>query len=339
MGGLFSRPKTPKVPKVDIEGDIGKYVSGYQKALPDVLAAERQYRPEFLGLNLGDVSTFLQGADGQMGLFGLGRLAQQESAQNLAAARQADFESMMGMAPQFRGFAQALSPEAQAQVEASQAEAARATQAARQLSAQDRRSAEQAAREAYASRGRLSGNEAVAAEILNREGAMAQRRAEAAQARQGAFGMAQDFYTRPGLMAMGSAPLSYQAGQQQLGMGLGSIGSATPQMINPDVGVNVGMAQRANKVQAGAAGAQAKAGWSSGIWSGIGSAIGSDASIKEDISPTGEATQDGIPIYNYRYIGDKQRYRGVMAQDVQRIKPEAVVQDDSGYLAVDYSKL
>ncbi len=344
MGGLFSKPKTPAVPKVDIEGDIRKYVSGYQKALPDVLAAERQYRPEFLGLNLGDVSTFLQGADGQMGLFGLGRLAQQESAQNLAAARQADFESMMGMAPQFRGFAQALSPEAQAQVEASQAEAARATQAARQLSAQDRRSAEQAAREAYASRGRLSGNEAVAAEILNREGAMAQRRAEAAQARQGAFGMAQDFYTRPGLMALGSAPLSYQAGQQQLGMGLGAIGSATPQMINPDVGVNVGMAQRAQQVQAGAAGAQAKAGWQSGLMGAIGTGIGtfaalSDASIKEDISPTGEATQDGIPIYTYRYIGDKQRYRGVMAQDVQRIKPEAVVQDDSGYLAVDYSKL
>jgi len=278
MGGLFSKPKTPKVPKVDIEGDIGKYVSGYEKALPDVLAAERQYRPEFLGLNLGDVSTFLQGADGQMGLFGLGRLAQQESAQNLAAARQADLESMMGMAPQFRGFAQALSPESQAQVEAAQAEAARATQAARQLSAQDRRSAEQAAREAYASRGRLSGNEAVAAEILNREGAMAQRRAEAAQARQGAYGMAQDFYTRPGLMALGSAPLSYQAGQQQLGMGLGAIGSATPQMINPDVGVNVGMAQRTNQTQAGIAGAQAKAEWQSGIFNMFGSIGGGLAS-------------------------------------------------------------
>ena len=171
----------------------------------------------------------------------------------------------MGMAPQFRGFAQALSPESQAQVEAAQAEAERATQAARQLSAQDRRSAEQAAREAYASRGRLSGNEAVAAEILNREGAMAQRRAEAAQARQGAYGMAQDFYTRPGLMALGSAPLSYQAGQQQLGMGLGAIGSATPQMINPDVGVNVGMAQRANQAQASIAGAQAKSAWQSGM--------------------------------------------------------------------------
>ena len=82
--------------------------------------------------------------------------------------------------------------------------------------------------------------------------------------------MAQDFYTRPGLMALGSAPLSYQAGQQQLGMGLGAIGSATPQMINPDVGVNVGMAQRANQVQAGAAGAQAKAAWQSGIFSGLG---------------------------------------------------------------------
>jgi hypothetical protein len=71
-------------------------------------------------------------------------------------------------------------------------------------------------------------------------------------------------------MALGSAPLSYQAGQQQLGMGLGAIGSATPQMINPDVGVNVGMAQRANQTQANIAGAQAKANWASGIFGAIG---------------------------------------------------------------------
>jgi hypothetical protein len=72
-------------------------------------------------------------------------------------------------------------------------------------------------------------------------------------------------------MALGSAPVSYQAGQQQLGMGLGAIGSATPQMINPDVGVNVGMAQRTNQTQANIAGAQAKANWASGIFGAIGS--------------------------------------------------------------------
>ena len=131
--------------------------------------------------------------------------------------------------------------------------------------------ADQTARAAYASRGRLMGNAAVAGEILNREGIMAQKRAEAAQARNAAFGQAQEFYTRPSLMALGSAPLSYQAGQQQLGMGLGAIGSATPQMINPDVGVNVGMTQRAQQTQANIAGAQAQANWASGIFGGLGS--------------------------------------------------------------------
>jgi hypothetical protein len=346
MGSLFSKPKTPKVPKVDIEGDIKKYVSGYQKSLPDVISSEQEYRPQFLGLNLGDVSTFLQGTDDQMGLFGLGRLSQQETAQNLAAARQADLSSMMGMAPQFRGFAQALSPESQAQVDASAAEAARASQAARQLTPQEQRMADQAAREAYASRGRLMGNEAVSSEILNREGIMAQKRAEAAQARNAAFGQAQEFYTRPGLMALGSAPVSYQAGQQQLGLGLGAIGSATPQMINPDVGVNLGMTQRAQQTQANIAGAQAQANWASGMFNAISNIGGSataaamsDVRLKTDITPTGDATQNGVPIYTYRYIGDKQKYRGVMAQDVQRIQPDAVVQTESGYLAVDYNKI
>lgn len=346
MGSIFSKPKTPQVPKVDIEGDIRKYVEGYTKALPGLLTTEREYRPEFLGLNLGDVGTFLQGTPEQMGIFGLSGLAQQEAARNLAAARQADIASMTGMAPQFRGFTQALSPEAAAQVEAAQQEAARATQAARGLSPEDRRRAEQSARSAYASRGRLGGNEAIFAEALGREDIMANRRAEAERARGQAFGLAQQFYTAPGLAGLGSTPLSYATGQQQLGMGLGAIGSARPQMINPDVGVNIGSQHRANVTQARAAGAQAQAAHSAGMMGMIGNIIGgaagaiakSDASLKEDIKPTGKSTKDGIPIYTYRYHGGDQVYRGVMAQDVQRIRPDAVIEQD-GYLAVDYSKI
>lgn len=274
MGGILSRPKTPKVPKVDIAGDIGKYVSGYKKALPDVIQSERQYRPEFLGLNLRDVNTFLQGTDGQQGIFGLSALARQQVGSELANARQQEFQYMMGNAPQFRQFAQTLSPESQAQVDAATAEAARATQASRGLTAFERRSADQTAREAFASRGRLNDNASIVSEALGREDILGAKRQEAAQARGSAFGMAQDFYTTPGLMALGNTPLSYQLAQQQVGMGLGAIGSATPQMINPDVGVNVGMAQRTNQTNASAAGAQAKAGWGAGIMGGIGSALG-----------------------------------------------------------------
>jgi hypothetical protein len=172
---------------------------------------------------------------------------------------------------------------------------------------------------------------------------MAQKRQEADYSRRGAFDMAQNFYTAPGLQALGNLPLSYQAGQQQLGLGLGAIGSAVPQMINPDAGANLGMQQRAQQVAAGGANAQAQAGYTSGIFQGLGAigggiAMASDLRLKEDINHVG-FTQGGLPIYTYRYIGGKQKYRGVMAQDVLRKQPEAVIKDDSGYFAVDYSQI
>jgi len=267
MGSLnpFKKPKQASAPVMDIGADISKYVAGYQQALPSVLSSEKQYRPEFLGLNLGDVSSFLQGTQGQQGLYGLGRTAQQEAGTSLAEARAAELATMMGQAPAFRQFAQALSPEAQAQVEASQMEAARATQAARQLTPEEMRMSDQASREAFASRGMLNSRASVGSEVLGRADLMARKRAEADASRTGAFNMAQNFYTSPGLQALGNTPLSYQAGQNQLQMGLGAIGSAVPQMINPDMGVNIGMQQRSMQQQAAAANAAASASRSSGL--------------------------------------------------------------------------
>jgi hypothetical protein len=341
MGGILSSPSAPTVPKMDIGKDISQYVEGYTEALPGLIQTEGQYRPQFMGLNLGDANTFLQGTGDQMGLFGLTGLSQQQAGQNLATARQQDMDSYLGMAPQFRQFAQTLAPESQAQVDAASNEAARATQAARGLSWEDKRGADQAARESFASRGRLDDNAAVFGEAMNRESVLSGKRAEAAGARGNAFNMAQQFYSAPGMGMLTAAPQSYNAGQQTLGMGLNAIGSATPQMINPDAGVNAGMAQRNAQANAAAAGAQAQAGHSAGMLGALGSiggAIFSDANLKSDISPTSESTKDGIPVYTYRYHGGKQKYRGVMAQDVQRIRPDAVLEQD-GYLAVDYSKL
>lgn len=346
LGGelLGSKSKSAKAPKMDIAGDIQKYVSGYGKALPDVLSLETQYRPEFLGRNLGDVQTFLQGSDGQQGLYGLGRTAQREAGAGLAEARATELATMTGQAPAFRQFAQALSPEAQAQVEAAQAEAERARMAAQGVTPQEQRMYQQTAREAAQASGRLGGNLAVASEIMGRENVLARKRAEADAARTGAFNMAQNFYTAPGLQALGNAPLSYQAGQNQLNLGIGAIGSAVPQMINPDMGVNIGMQQRAMQQQASAANAAASASQKSGLMGMFGSAAAaaiplmfSDKRLKTDIKKVGK-TNEGLPVYTYKYKGDDTTQMGVMAQDVEKKTPSAV-RTLGGFKAVDYTKV
>jgi len=62
----------------------------------------------------------------------------------------------------------------------------------------------------------------------------------------------------------------------------------------------------------------------------------SDIRIKENIVQIGE--QNGYPLYEFNYIGDDVRYSGVMAQDVEKITPEAVV-EINGIKAVNYGMI
>lgn len=64
----------------------------------------------------------------------------------------------------------------------------------------------------------------------------------------------------------------------------------------------------------------------------------SDERLKEDIKRVGE-TDDGIPLYTYRYKGTGTPMMGPLAQEVAEAKPEAVAMMPNGYLAVDYSRL
>ena len=65
-------------------------------------------------------------------------------------------------------------------------------------------------------------------------------------------------------------------------------------------------------------------------------AAASDERLKEDIKYLGTSPQ-GYKKYSFKYKSDPSKtYEGVMAQDLQKIKPEAVIVKD-GYLAVDYS--
>ena len=76
----------------------------------------------------------------------------------------------------------------------------------------------------------------------------------------------------------------------------------------------------------------------SGIGSMIGAGLGllSDARTKENITHIG--FENGYPIYAFSYKGDPAVYRGVMAQDVMNINPDAII-DNGDVMTVDYDKI
>lgn len=65
---------------------------------------------------------------------------------------------------------------------------------------------------------------------------------------------------------------------------------------------------------------------------------GSDRRTKEDITRVGK-TDSGLPIYTYRYKNGGLMEMGVMAQDVEKMKPEAVAHTPEGLMAVDYGQI
>lgn len=76
----------------------------------------------------------------------------------------------------------------------------------------------------------------------------------------------------------------------------------------------------------------------SSIGSGLTSALAmfSDERLKEFIEPVGEL-YDGQKVYRYNYKGDPMPRIGVMAQEVEKVIPDAVV-DVNGFKAVRYDK-
>jgi hypothetical protein len=343
---MGSKPKSISPPVADYPKDIDKFVSAYGGALPQVLGFERQFRPEFQALNLQDISSFLGGTGGQEGLFGLSRRASEEAQRQLAGSREAELGSMAGQAPLTRGVMEGLSPEQAAVVSGFASEAERARAAAQGVSPQERRAYEQQAREGFQAAGRLGGNLGIVSEAMGREDVLARKRAEAAAAGGRAYEAAQGFYTQPGLALLSQQPLSYQTGQGMLGLGMGGMKQGTPGLINPDMGLNLGAAERQNILQAQAANAQAQASYSSGLFGGLGSALGgaatgagiflaSDRRLKTDIEKVGK-TNAGLPIYTYKYKGDNKTQMGVMAQDVEKKTPKAV-KEVGGFKAVNYA--
>ncbi|MBA3831667.1 MAG: tail fiber domain-containing protein [Chthoniobacterales bacterium] len=66
--------------------------------------------------------------------------------------------------------------------------------------------------------------------------------------------------------------------------------------------------------------------------------IFSDRRLKTAIRKVGEFA-DGLGIYTYRYVGQKNRLRGVMADEVAKMRPWALGRTVAGYMTVNYGAL
>lgn len=68
-------------------------------------------------------------------------------------------------------------------------------------------------------------------------------------------------------------------------------------------------------------------------------AAASDIRVKTDITKVGEL-EDGLGVYDFRYVWDADTlHRGVMAQEVEKLRPWALGPVVDGIMTVDYSKL
>jgi len=82
----------------------------------------------------------------------------------------------------------------------------------------------------------------------------------------------------------------------------------------------------------------------SGLFSLGGAALMSDIRTKENIKYLGQLT-NGLPFYEFEYkpefkvIGGEGKFIGVMAQDVEKVQPEAVITRHDGYKMVNYGAL
>lgn len=64
----------------------------------------------------------------------------------------------------------------------------------------------------------------------------------------------------------------------------------------------------------------------------------SDIALKHDVVLLGHL-DNGLGYYRFSYLGSQKAYVGVMAQEVQAVRPDAVARGGDGYLRVYYDRL
>lgn len=118
-------------------------------------------------------------------------------------------------------------------------------------------------------------------------------------------------WTQPGATALSAANIGQQLPYENLQLPssmLGSLASLGGQ------GTNSGTSTTSQPVNP----------WTTAIGAGLGLWALSDRRLKEDVEPIG-LLFNGLPFYRYRFRGSDKIETGVMAQDVEKVMPDAVV--------------
>ncbi len=129
----------------------------------------------------------------------------------------------------------------------------------------------------------------------------------------------------------GLANLGFNAVTNQANAELGTAGGVADIKTGQGNSIAAGKIAGALAVQQGR-GDLIKAGTQLG-----GAALASDQNLKEKIEKVGE--EKGFNIYEFNYKGRPERFRGVMAQEVQKTRPDAVTVMKNGFLAVFYDMI
>ncbi len=132
-------------------------------------------------------------------------------------------------------------------------------------------------------------------------------------------------------------PPIMQGAQNQYDAALNTYGINSSK-YNSMVQGGLGLAQGGMGLMGQMGGAAGAAGGMGSLGSLAGLFALSDRRLKKGIERVGE-TESGIPIYEFSYIGSDLRHVGVMAQEVEKVIPDAVAMHSSGYRMVDYSKV
>jgi hypothetical protein len=224
----------------------------------------------------------MPGIAAQKGVIDLTSIAAEKAAEidraSNAAQRKQDLEMLTQYGGQTTEAMRASDPYSRAIAEAQQKYAEDAYRNAGTLGFEEQRQADQQARMMGQQAGRIGDNATIAAQMMNRQNAIAQRGQMAQQAGTQAFGFnralsgdpAQILLGRPGSSAgMGSQFFSQAAGLAQ--------GQQGPQLFDPNAGVNLALQNSANKSQFDASIYGAKSAMKGAIIGGALSGIGGAA--------------------------------------------------------------
>jgi hypothetical protein len=133
-------------------------------------------------------------------------------------------------------------------------------------------------------------------------------------------------------------------GQQSQGSGTSTMTNNVPmwqQILGGVMGSSGALGSMFGAPAGGTSAASGIGSFLSSVASGIGNALSSlamfsDERVKDNIAEVG-SLNDGTPVYSYNYIGDPVPRIGLIAQDVEKRRPDAVT-EIGGIKAVDYGK-